>query len=72
MSRSIGDYAVKSVGVIPDPETFRFEIEEKDKFMILGILMFVCGCVSCRLMYLYGWIDNYIYRYVYYMDSGIS
>jgi hypothetical protein len=54
MSRSIGDYAVKSVGVIPDPETFRFEMEEKDKFMILGIFIFICGSLCCNLcIYMY-------------------
>jgi hypothetical protein len=31
-----GDYAVKAVGVIPDPETFIFELESVDRFMILG------------------------------------
>jgi protein phosphatase 2C family protein 2/3 len=36
MSRSIGDYAVKAVGVIPDPETFVFELEKVDRFMILA------------------------------------
>jgi hypothetical protein len=35
---STGDYAVKAVGVIPDPETFIFELEPVDRFMILGII----------------------------------
>ena len=34
--RISGDYAVKAVGVIPDPETFIFELETVDRFMILG------------------------------------
>jgi hypothetical protein len=29
---------VKAVGVIPDPETFIFELEPVDRFMILGII----------------------------------
>ena len=28
---------MKAVGVIPDPETFIFELEPVDRFMILGI-----------------------------------
>ncbi len=36
MSRSIGDYAVKSVGVIPEPEVNKFEIKTEDQFMILA------------------------------------
>ena len=36
ISFSPGDYAVKTVGVIPDPETFIFELEAVDRFMILG------------------------------------
>jgi serine/threonine protein phosphatase PrpC len=37
MSRSIGDLAVKRVGVIPDPDVFQFEIDPaKDKFLLLA------------------------------------
>ncbi len=36
MSRSLGDYAVKQVGVIPVPENSEFYIEPNNKFMILA------------------------------------
>lgn len=36
MARSIGDYAVKDVGVIPEPEVKEFTIVPEDKFMILA------------------------------------
>jgi serine/threonine protein phosphatase PrpC len=36
MARSIGDFAVKSVGVIPEPDVVKYEVTEKDKFMILA------------------------------------
>jgi serine/threonine protein phosphatase PrpC len=37
MARSIGDFAVKSVGVIPEPEVKIFELEKDvDEFMILA------------------------------------
>jgi protein phosphatase PTC2/3 len=36
MSRSIGDYAVKGVGVIPIPEVNQYRLTEFDKFMILA------------------------------------
>ena len=36
MARSIGDYAVKAVGVIPEPEVQRHDVTENHKFMILA------------------------------------
>ena len=36
MARSIGDYAVKAVGVIPEPEVNQYDIGENHKFMILA------------------------------------
>lgn len=36
MSRSIGDLAVKRVGVIAEPDVCEYEIGEKDKFLILA------------------------------------
>lgn len=36
MARSIGDFAVKSVGVIPEPDVVKYEVTAKDKFMILA------------------------------------
>jgi protein phosphatase 2C family protein 2/3 len=36
MSRSIGDYAVKSVGVIADPVVSTYKINERDEFMIIA------------------------------------
>jgi serine/threonine protein phosphatase PrpC len=36
MSRSIGDYAVKTVGVIPEPENFTYDVQENYRFMILA------------------------------------
>ncbi len=36
MARSLGDYAVKSVGVIPEPEVTEFECTPDDKFMIMA------------------------------------
>lgn len=36
MARSIGDFAVKDVGVIPDPEVKTFDLTVEDKFMIMA------------------------------------
>lgn len=36
MSRSIGDHAVKSVGVIAEPEITTFELQPSDEFMIMA------------------------------------
>lgn len=36
MARSLGDYAVKNVGVIPTPEVIKYELRDHDKFMILA------------------------------------
>lgn len=36
MARSIGDHAVKAVGVIPEPEVKTFEIESQDRFIIMA------------------------------------
>lgn len=36
MARSIGDYAVKEVGVIPEPDVIVHNINDTDKFMILA------------------------------------
>ena len=36
MSRSIGDYAVKTVGVIPEPEIFTYDVQVDYRFMILA------------------------------------
>ena len=36
MSRSLGDYAVTAVGVIPQPDVTQYKVEERDKFMILA------------------------------------
>jgi len=36
MARSIGDYAVKEVGVIPEPDVIEYEIKDDYKFMILA------------------------------------
>lgn len=36
MSRSIGDHAVKNVGVIAEPEVKIFELEDKDQFMVMA------------------------------------
>ena len=36
MARSIGDYAVKEVGVIPEPDIVEHVIRDVDKFMILA------------------------------------
>eukprot|EP00638_Chattonella_subsalsa_P001853 CAMPEP_0117751248 /NCGR_PEP_ID=MMETSP0947-20121206/10857_1 /TAXON_ID=44440 /ORGANISM="Chattonella subsalsa, Strain CCMP2191" /LENGTH=490 /DNA_ID=CAMNT_0005569583 /DNA_START=415 /DNA_END=1887 /DNA_ORIENTATION=- len=36
MARSIGDHAVKHIGVIPEPEVFQREISSDDQFMILA------------------------------------
>ena len=49
-----GDYAVKAVGVIPDPETFIFELEAVDRFMILGInssVLFFALVFSIQYLY---------------------
>lgn len=36
MGRSIGDYAVKAVGVIPTPEVIKYSFQSEDKFTILA------------------------------------
>jgi len=36
MGRSIGDHAVKSVGVIADPEVLEFDVDPEDQFMIMA------------------------------------
>mmetsp|Transcript_4041 Transcript_4041/g.6265 ORF Transcript_4041/g.6265 Transcript_4041/m.6265 type:complete len:564 (+) Transcript_4041:52-1743(+) len=36
MARSIGDYAVKSVGVIPTPEVTKYEFLPEDEFIIMA------------------------------------
>lgn len=36
MSRSIGDYAVKAVGVIPLPDVTEYELDPQDQFMIIA------------------------------------
>jgi serine/threonine protein phosphatase PrpC len=46
MSRSIGDYAVKPVGVIPEPDVGQYDITSDHKFMILasdGVWEFICS-----------------------------
>ena len=32
----IGDYAVKNVGVIPQPEISKYTLTEKDRFLVLA------------------------------------
>lgn len=49
MARSIGDYAVKAVGVIPVPEVTKYEFQSEDKFTILasdGVWEFISSQVS--------------------------
>jgi protein phosphatase PTC2/3 len=36
MARSIGDHAVKNVGVIPEPDVYTHELVPEDKFLILA------------------------------------
>ena len=36
MSRSMGDYVAQSVGVIPEPEIFEFEITPDDLFLVIA------------------------------------
>jgi len=36
MARSIGDHAVKNVGVIPEPDVYSHELVPEDKFLILA------------------------------------
>ena len=52
MARSIGDYAVKAVGVIPTPEIIKYEFQNEDKFSILasdGVWEFISSQVSTLL-----------------------
>lgn len=74
-----GDYAVKAVGVIPDPETFIFELESVDRFMILGAIFFifmqsdysiylpqiyhVVTVMECRVIKDH--LNNHFYHYIY-------
>lgn len=49
MSRSIGDHAVKNVGVIAEPEVLVYDIVEEDQFMIMasdGVWEFISNEVS--------------------------
>jgi len=46
MARSLGDFAVKAVGVIPIPEIKKFEVNASDQFMIMasdGVWEFICS-----------------------------
>jgi len=46
MARSLGDFAVKAVGVIAEPEITRFEVSKNDQFMIMasdGVWEFICS-----------------------------
>ncbi len=36
MARSLGDFAVKSIGVIAEPEIMQFEVDQNDQFMIMA------------------------------------
>lgn len=36
MSRSIGDHAVKKVGVIPEPEVTIYDVQSEDQFLIMA------------------------------------
>eukprot|EP01038_Epipyxis_sp_PR26KG_P011038 gene11038-14822_t len=36
MSRSLGDHAVKAIGVIPEPEITIFDLNQSDKYMIMA------------------------------------
>jgi protein phosphatase PTC2/3 len=53
MSRSIGDYAVKSVGVIADPEVTTYTLTNDDDFMILasdGVWEFISSNEAVNLV----------------------
>lgn len=50
MARSIGDYAVKSVGVVPTPEITKYEFQDDDAFIIMasdGVWEFISSQVCC-------------------------
>lgn len=54
MSRSIGDHAVKDVGVIAEPEVQVYDIEENNLFMIMasdGVWEFINSQVSYFLFF---------------------
>ena len=36
MSRSIGDFVAHSVGVSPNPEVIKFELQPDDKFIVIA------------------------------------
>jgi protein phosphatase PTC2/3 len=64
MARSIGDYAVKAVGVIPTPEIIKYNFQNEDKFTILasdGVWEFISSQVRA-LMFLKSkqWMYTYI------------
>ena len=48
-SISLGDHAVKAVGVIPEPEVKTFDLQESDQFMIMasdGVWEFITSQVN--------------------------
>mmetsp|Transcript_10106 Transcript_10106/g.23380 ORF Transcript_10106/g.23380 Transcript_10106/m.23380 type:complete len:106 (-) Transcript_10106:33-350(-) len=53
MSRSIGDHAVKDVGVIAEPTVTSTQISEKDEFVILasdGVWEFISSPEAVRIV----------------------
>lgn len=53
MSRSIGDHAVKHVGVIPEPEIKIFDIQPEDRYMIMasdGVWEFISSQVVSTIL----------------------
>lgn len=53
MSRSIGDHAVKPVGVISEPVVTTYEITDDDEFMIIatdGVWEFIDSCEAVRIV----------------------
>jgi len=53
MTRSIGDHALKQVGVIPDPEVQEYELNPEDKFFIIatdGVWEFVSSAEAVSIV----------------------
>lgn len=62
MARSIGDHAVKNVGVIADPEVKEFDLQEEDQFLIMasdGVWEFISSEEAVQI------VQSYLHEGIY-------
>jgi serine/threonine protein phosphatase PrpC len=66
MARSIGDHAVKNVGVIAEPEVKIFDLAPDDQFMIMasdGVWEFISNEVSFFAAFIFPWYYHFFKKY---------